>query len=630
MKLRSVHIKNFRCLADVTIEFGDPTILLGPNSAGKSSLLHALAFFFDGTDLEVEDVFGSAAETVTVECTFTGLDETDRAVFGPYAEGEQMVLRRSWKAGEGHKLTGRGRRYSGFEAVRAKNGRELTAAYKEFRASHPELGLPEANNMSAVEQAMLTWEQDNPDECEPVDDQDASSLFGYGSVGKAKLADRFPFVLVPGISDAAAEAVEKKGSLLSRLLTAVADQRARADAKLQEIELDAREKYKEAVQVVHAPVLKELGDRLSHQIRRYVPSAQIQLEPSEASVRVEPPRVVLKGGEETDLTDLGRQGHGFQRAFVISVLEYLADIASAPGDGVSRPTLFLAIEEPELYQHPPRARHFQRTLSRLAREETVQICYATHSPYFVSADQFDAVRVFGRGRVVNGGRGSSVRMARVQDVESELPEPGKYDLRRYLERTLSEKFREVFFAKAVLLVEGPTDAAIFETATELYGLEPLGADGIVVATAGKSVMPIALAILRSLDIPAYCVFDADGGATDGKKCQECGAGKQNRTSAISANKKLLAALGAEEVDFPETQANERWGCFATTIEDSIPGFSDKVAEVLNEASWGGKSPESYAEAVRRLGAGSLPGELREMLEKVKGLILPQIEEVSQD
>ena len=91
--------------------------------------------------------------------------------------------------------------------------------------------ISRATNKAAVEQAMLTWEQEHPDRCDVVEDQDASNLFGFGSVGKAKLSDRFPFVFVPGIRDAASEAVEKKGSLLTRLLTAVADQRAVCDAR---------------------------------------------------------------------------------------------------------------------------------------------------------------------------------------------------------------------------------------------------------------------------------------------------------------------------------------------------------------------------------------------------------------
>lgn len=43
MKLRSVHMRNFRCFDDVTIDFNDKlTVLIGENGAGKSSILDAI------------------------------------------------------------------------------------------------------------------------------------------------------------------------------------------------------------------------------------------------------------------------------------------------------------------------------------------------------------------------------------------------------------------------------------------------------------------------------------------------------------------------------------------------------------------------------------------------------------
>jgi hypothetical protein len=82
---------------------------------------------------------------------------------------------------------------------------------------------------------MLAFEQANPERCEPVEDEDATQLFGYKSVGQSRLADRFAFVFVPAISNAPAEAIEKRGTILSRLLTAVAEQRAAANEGLKAI-----------------------------------------------------------------------------------------------------------------------------------------------------------------------------------------------------------------------------------------------------------------------------------------------------------------------------------------------------------------------------------------------------------
>lgn len=624
MRLTRATISNYRCLQNVSVDMSDLTVLLGPNSAGKSSFLHALAFFFEGDPLEPEDVFAGGEGPVSVECTFGSLTVRDRDLFGPYAEGGQMVLRKTCQPGEGATVTGRGRQLREFDAVRAATGGARTQTYRALREGQPELELPDARNIAAVDQAMLTWEQEHPDRCEIVETPEAGRLFGFGSVGKARLADRFQFVLVPALRDAAAEVSERKGTLLSRLLTAVAGQRAAADDELQTIADEARAKYDDALVSSHGPVLAELGARVTAHVRRYVPAAEIRLDPVAAGFHLEPPRVDLRAGEGQDLTDLARQGHGFQRAFLISVLEYLAETApdgDEDYDALSRPTLLLGIEEPELYQHPPRARHFYRTLSRISDEPSVQVCYATHSPYFVSADRFDALRIFRRDERATGRRGTAVTAARIDAVKDQLPE--SREPRTYLRRTLSEQFREAFFATGVLLAEGVTDAAIFDAATELLGDEPLNASGIVTTNVGgKSSQPVALAILRALGIPTYCVFDGDADATDGTKCDACGRVKTDRQSAKVANQRILRALRAEESDFPATTVDKDWACFHTEIEDAIPGLRDLLSEVSREMGWSGKSPEAYTAAMLKLDVARLPSEIGQILQAVRDLAGP--------
>jgi putative ATP-dependent endonuclease of OLD family len=123
MRLRTVRIENYRCLDSVTLDLAGLTAFVEPNSAGKSSILHALEFFFEGSDLEPADIFGGSEQMVAVECIFDELGDADREALGPYATGDQVVLRRTWKPGGEQKLTGRGRRFSGFADIRASTGR---------------------------------------------------------------------------------------------------------------------------------------------------------------------------------------------------------------------------------------------------------------------------------------------------------------------------------------------------------------------------------------------------------------------------------------------------------------------------------------------------------------------------
>src|SRR5690349_16954629 len=40
--LERIHIENYKCLRDVTVDLGDFTILIGPNDSGKSSFLEVI------------------------------------------------------------------------------------------------------------------------------------------------------------------------------------------------------------------------------------------------------------------------------------------------------------------------------------------------------------------------------------------------------------------------------------------------------------------------------------------------------------------------------------------------------------------------------------------------------------
>jgi hypothetical protein len=86
-----------------------------------------------------------------------------------------------------------------------------------------------------------------------VRENDAESFFGSASGGRDRIAERFKFVFVPGLRDAAEEATERKGSILTRLLAAIAEQRSEADEKLRELLEKTRKEYAGRVAQAHGP-----------------------------------------------------------------------------------------------------------------------------------------------------------------------------------------------------------------------------------------------------------------------------------------------------------------------------------------------------------------------------------------
>jgi predicted ATPase len=116
MRIARAHIVNFRCLSDLKLEFDDVTVLVGANSTGKSTALHALRWFFEGGPLEPEDLSGCQPDAVaSVSLTFTNFTSADRDALGSYVIGDEATFWRTYSADQSEKLTGRGQAYPAFE-----------------------------------------------------------------------------------------------------------------------------------------------------------------------------------------------------------------------------------------------------------------------------------------------------------------------------------------------------------------------------------------------------------------------------------------------------------------------------------------------------------------------------------
>lgn len=77
-RITSVHIRNFRSLADVSIDLGPVNILFGPNGSGKSTFLDALWFVRDCAIRGVE--LASSNRSHGIGILFDGASEDDQSV----------------------------------------------------------------------------------------------------------------------------------------------------------------------------------------------------------------------------------------------------------------------------------------------------------------------------------------------------------------------------------------------------------------------------------------------------------------------------------------------------------------------------------------------------------------------
>lgn len=625
MKIQSVRIQNFRTLKDVTIPFDAVTTFIGPNGAGKSTVLRALDWFFNGKPgslTEKDCSFGAVDQDIEVQVTFSDLTGKDREALGKYAP-EGAVTFTAWKhrSPDGADfLSANAKGFPPFNAIKGASGatakKELYAA---LRADNAGLGLPAANTAAAIEQAMTAWEAAHTDQLVDAPEALQTNFFGFNSGGK--MSGLFDFVLVTADLRASEESIDGKSSIIGRILERSVD-RAAADEAIAEIVAESRAKQQKIYEETFKGQLVAITEKLNAVVASYSPGRTVTVAPTEVELKA--PRTtfevaVLDGATETAVE---RQGHGFQRTILISALQLLAQSSAASAEGV----ICLAIEEPELFQHPIQAQAFAKVLRSLAEdtEKRIQVTYATHSPYFLEARHFDQVRRLTRSddqTPVVTIHSSSI--ADVQTLLDGVVDAGQIE--RQLDGIVTSRLAVALFASCVLLVEGDTEVAVF------YGIGDREATGLleskglsIVSAGGKGGIPLAHAILTSLGIPTYTLFDGDGGFEARAKA----AGKKQsvidaeRTKFSTENRRLLKYFAEAETDFPAEHVGDR----VATLTDHLESYLDAnwpewTASCLAiEASAGVElSKNQYAYRAATIeAAGTVPAMLQMVLNKAMG------------
>jgi predicted ATP-dependent endonuclease of OLD family len=248
------------------------------------------------------------------------------------------------------------------------------------------------------------------------------------------------------------------------------------------------------------------------------------------------------------------------------------------------PGLILAIEEPEVYQHPTKQRHFASVLYNLSRGELpgvaadMQVVFASHSPLFVSTDRFDEIRL--ARRVLTDGqefKECKCATATLEAVARRLEqiwakEEGTFnpDGVRARLHIINPEVAEGFFANLAVLVEGQGDRAAIMAAASQSGFDLEGCGIAVLPVNGKNNLDRPAVIFESLGIPTYIVWDCDSG-----------------TEGVQTNRALCRLGGIAEADLfdAQTRVAPSFTCFAdkleSVLEAEIPSLQECIDEVRN-------------------------------------------------
>ena len=484
-----------------------------------------------------------------------------------------------------------------FVCVRTADGNmAIREKYNEIRKIEKYSSLPSIRSAEAALEALAAWESQNPTRCSPS--RDDGQFFGFKQVaqGYGYLGRYTIFIHIPAVRDAQEDSTDNKGSLVTEIMDLVVRNALTNRKDLADFKKQTQDQYKEIMDPQKLSELNNLERGLSNTLQSYVPDADVLLQWSEfEDIPIPMPRTQVKLMEDGYESTVERTGHGLQRTFIVTMLQHLAaarGVEMTPEDGVSEenasqesggthlPSLVLAIEEPELYQHPSRQRHWASVLLKLATGTTpgvaknTQVVYTTHSPLLVGLDRFEHIRVL-RKMAHENGKPKTTRLTRadMDAVADELWTANNSQGTRYTAETLRPRLQAImtpwmsegFFADIVVLVEGEDDrAAILGVAKSMN--HDFDSQGVtVIPCFGKANLDRPLVIFRQLGIPVYVVWDGDH--KDNKK-----------------NKYLLRLLGQPEEDWPDF-VRDSCACFKVklekTLEDEVG--KDLFAQLLSRA-----------------------------------------------
>lgn len=597
MVIERISVRCFRSLLELDLACDELMVIVGRNGSGKSSLLKALDVFYNLSFVPSPfDYFAKDTnQEIKISITYSGLRPDEADEFASQLTDGKLTVAKVIKQGGG-KYFGASRQIPQFNEIRGLSAVPKRQALNQLidAGTFPSLG-PKVSSGPAADSLMDQYEVIHPELTQVYEKE--QQFFGPRNIGGGKLDKYTKFVLIPAVRDASSEA-ERRG-VIYQLIDILVARSVNARADVRQLNTEFEKKIKEVYSKDNLTELGTLAIEITDLLSDYAPGAELDLDFED----IVPPRINLPAAlasvvEDNFKSPIGYSGHGVQRALVLALLQKLSLTEAAASslaatqeqeqqgavDAVRAPDLILAIEEPELYLHPSRARYLYSVLNSLAKkpegveEPRTQVIYATHSPYFIDLARFDEIRLACKVPTP----GLETRQCRITsykrlDAATQLGEisgkdPASFTADSFVAHAvpvMNSIVSEGFFADVVVVVEGLTEVGILTALQEILG-KAWDANGITIVPAGgKNNIDRPVVVFRGLKIPTYFLFDGDSHHTG-----------EQRSRSAEKNRAYQRLAGVEPVDFPSTQAHEYWAVFNKHLEAELSAaIGDAYADI---------------------------------------------------
>ena len=208
---------------------------------------------------------------------------------------------------------------------------------------------------------------------------------------------------------------------------------------------------------------------------------------------------LLMGPADGYLSKVSQQGSGARRTLLWTALRYLSE-AVLPSDATSRPHVLL-LDEPEICLHPTAIREAREVLYSLPLSKNWQVMITTHSPIFIdlAKDNTTVVRVDRQ----TDNQVHSVTLYR--PTKAKLDEDDRANLKAL--NACDPYVNEFFFGGDVVVVEGDTEYTAFSLLKAQ--LPPKYRNLHVIRARGKGSILTILKILNQFSSTYAVLHDSD-------------------------------------------------------------------------------------------------------------------------
>lgn len=523
MQLEKIRIENFRALKNVTLPLSKFGCLIGENNAGKSSVLHALHLVLTGNTPRKVDIHDhhDSSLPIRIELTINGINNEDlarlsdshRASFEADITDHTITLVRIVPPGESKsslKILKLGPIEDRFmdevltPVMTGKKNEDLRKAVVEL-IPELELTLPPRPTLKGIRAARDQIVADLPPEKKMPRDEPLGT--GIDAAIKAFLPEP---LYIEAVKDVATELKTSDtatfGKLLKILLTEVSDQLEGIEEQFSDIQRKLSRVFDASGNPTDDRLeqVKKIESTIEGFVRESFPDIDLKM-----TVPIPEIKTIVAGAELTANDghegSIVSKGDGLKRAVTFAILRAY-NVLRHEGLGDSEPkhtggpSYLLLFEEPELYLYPWAQRQLFQALEAFAKDHSVLV--TTHSPVFFSPE---STKTFTKLRKVSEAGSTPYTKITPVDLGTSWTARDAFQIIRHEHNEIA------FFARAVVLVEGDSDAVVLTHLASL--LDPkwnhIDRNIAFARTGGKGNIEKYRTFFEHFDIPVHVVCDLD-------------------------------------------------------------------------------------------------------------------------